>query len=594
MLDALNQSVSDTPVTEESTPVGAGFDFSDPKSPLAPFYLRTTHLLAIALLGFVFVFISHLHLWHTDVWGHVRYGQWMVEHRAIPDREPFCPWWDGRIPFTQFYTITQLAMYEVYALGERIAGGDEIHRMMGGVDFLRTLHSALTTAKLAVLFFVFQRLSGSRRIAFLGLLVVVVIDWLTWFVFRPQTFAQLWFAILLLPLSRPVLSRRAIVLIPVLLVLWATGHGSYVVAFAVLSALFLGRLIGIATDLEKRFAPWRDAQAMRLALVLLLSFVGVGLLNPYGFDFFARTLKFASHPSLQGGVNEWKPLSFHWGWGEDAYTGLHWIFIASLLGIVLTQLASPRAIPPDRLVLLLIFGVGLALQQRFAIWWAIIVPWVLMPRWAELAKHWPEKWTPKPSVPSFRKTAIALALMFALFMWSLPAGWFVTGPTALAKVAEIPNQPYSLSPGTPWELALEVKHPGSTNAPWAKAMTEILKQNYPNGAFTGSIMATPMQGDYLMWALAPDVPVTYSHMHLFHQDFWMELGIVGRGDPGWWDVLDKYRVNLVIVEAQYAQKLRDQLRKTKGWTILLDETDDAVKKPISLTRQLIAIRNKPL
>jgi hypothetical protein len=592
MPEELNQIRPSLPAEKEPSPLGAGFDFSDPNSPLAPFYLRTTHLLAIALLGMVFVFVSHRPLWHTDVWGHVRYGQWMVEHGAIPEREPFCPWWDGRIPFTQFYTLTQIAMFETYALGERLAGGDDIHRMMGGVDSLRTLHAGLTTAKLVFLLVAFLRLSGSLRIALLGLMAVLILDWTTWSVFRPQTFAQLWFAVLLVPLSRPVLSRRAIVLIPAFLVMWANGHGSYVVAFALIGAIFLGRLVEVMNDSPKRIAPWRDPQTIRLGAVLLLSFVGVGLLNPYGFSLYSRTMQFATHPSLQGGVGEWKPLPFYWGWGRDSDAGLHWIFIASLVAISLTQLASPRAIPAHRLVLLLMFGAGLALQQRFAIWWAMIVPWVLVPHWAELAERWPEKWKPTPSVPSFRKTAIALALVFAIFMWSLPAGWFITGFTPLAT--DKPDQPFSISTGTPWELAREVQHPGSCDAPWAKAMTGIFKRNYPGGAFTGSIMATPMQGDYLMWALAPNVPVTYSHMHLFHQDFWIELGIVGRGEPGWWDVLDKYRVNLIVVEAQYGTKLREQLRKTKGWTILLDETDDAAKKPIALTRQLIAVRNEPL
>jgi hypothetical protein len=197
-------------------------------------------------------------------------------------------------------------------------------------------------------------------------------------------------------------------------------------------------------------------------------------------------------------------------------------------------------------------------------------------------------------VPSFRKTAIGGTLVFAFFMWSAPAGWFVTGgPTVLGPSATDPTQPFSLSPGTPWELAREVKEPGSTQAAWAKPMAGILRANYPNGRFTGTIMATPMQGDYLMWALAPEVPVTYSHMHLFHPDYWEELAVVGQGRSGWQDVLEKYRVNLVIIEAQYGPKLREQLGRSSDWTIVLDETDDA-KKPIALTRQLIAIRNKPL
>jgi hypothetical protein len=577
-------------VGEDSTPIGAGIDFTDPNSPLARFYLRTAHVLAVAVVGVVFVLVSHVHLWHTDVWGHVRYGQWMVEHRAIPDREPFCPWWDGRIPFTQFYTLTQLAMYEVYHLGERLAGGDEVHRMMGGVDMLRLLHASLTAGRLAVLLFVFRRLAGSWRLALIGLLATVMLDFLTWSVFRPQTFAQLGFAVLLLPLSRPVLSRRALLLIPLLLVIWANGHGSYVVAFALLATILAGRLIEVVTEQN---APWNDPQTLRLSAVLAITLIAVGLLNPYGFELYSRTMQFASHPSLQGGVGEWKPLAFVWGWGTDSDAGLHWIFIASLLVLVATQLASRLPMKPHRLAVLLLFGLGISLQQRFAIWWAVIVPWVLMPQWVELAKEWPAWLTPAPSVPSFRKTAVAVLLLFALFMWSAPAGWFISGPTALGPSPTDPNQPFSLSVGTPWELAREVRHPGSTDAPWARPMAEIIRQNYPDGQFTGTIMATPMQGDYLMWALAPQVPVTYSHMHLFHPDYWEELAIVDQGRPGWLDVLEKYRVNLIVVEAQYGRKLRQQLQKTKGWTIVLDETDDS-RKPVPLTRQLIAIRNAPL
>jgi hypothetical protein len=107
-------------------------------------------------------------------------------------------------------------------------------------------------------------------------------------------------------------------------------------------------------------------------------------------------------------------------------------------------------------------------------------------------------------------------------------------------------------------------------------------------------MATPMQGDYLMWALAPDVPVTYAHIHLFHPDYWEELGVVGRGEPGWADVLEKYRVNLLVIEADYAPQLRALLKNSKEWVVLLDESGDAAKKPEVLTRQLIAIRTNPL
>jgi hypothetical protein len=576
-----DESETIVPPTSDEIPVpyGAGFDFADPNSPLAPYYLKTVHLLAIAFLGVVFVLATHFPLWHTDVWGHMKYGQWMVEHGRIPDREPFCPWWDGRVPFTQYYTWTQLVMYGGYAGGAALAGGDEVRRMAGGVEMLRLEHALLTVARFAVMLLVFLRAGGSWRVALLGLVAVAFLDLSNLAVFRPQTFAQLLFALLLVPLTRPVLSRRGMVLIPLLAVLWANGHGSYVVLFALLGTVLLGRTIECLTA-SPRVAPWYDPQVIRLGVTLAASLVGVGLLNPYGFELYTRTVQLAGHPSLQMAVTEWQPLTFAWD------RGWHWVYMGSLVVIALTQLACKTPIQAGHLTLLVVFGIGAALQNRFLIWWAMLVPWVLVPRWVELARDWPARWTPAPSVPTFRKTAIAAVLLFATFTWSGPAGWVMFGNPAEVETA--------VSKGTPWQVARQVSRPNDPAAAWNPELAEVIKTRYPGGKFTGTIMATPMQGDYLMWALAPDVPVTYAHIHLFHPDYWDELGVVGRGDPGWADVLDKYRVNLLVVEADYATKLREHLKNSKTWKVLLDEHMDAAAKPEPLTRQLIAVRLNPL
>lgn len=557
--------------------VGAGFDWSDPNSPLARYYLRTVHLVAVGFVGIVFALTSLFPLWHTDVWGHVKYGQWMVENGRLPDRELFCPWWDGRQEFTQFYTVTQVVMYLAYAAGAELAGGDEASRLAGGIEMLRTLHAVLTAARFVVLLVAFLRLTRSWPVSLLGLFAVAILDLSNLAVFRPQSFAQLFFAIMLVPLSRETLSRRAVVLLPLLCVLWVNSHGSYLVAFAVIGCLLTGRIVeGLASSPRK--LPWKDRHTQRLAATLILSIAAAALLNPYGFDFFRRTMELTRHPTLMMGVGEWKPLTFEWD------KGWHWVFMFSLAVIGGTQLASRRPIPPGHVLLLLAFGVGAALQLRFVIWWAMVVPWVMVPRWHELASWWPARLTPNQGTPSLRKTAVAILLGWATLMWSGIAGWAVSGkPTTLEM---------SASTGTPWQLARQVRNPDDQDSRTIVELDEILRTHYPNGRFTGTVMATPMQGDYLMWALAPDVPVTYSHIHLFHPDYWEELGLVGQGKPGWWDVLDKYRVNLLVVEADYADDLRTELKKSPGWRIVLDEAGDA-RKPNPMTRQLVAVRLNP-
>src|SRR5262245_36462064 len=82
------------PPPEEVPPLGAGIDFTDPNSPLAPYYLRASHLVAVALLGGIVILYSWFPLWHTDIWGHLKFGQWIVEHRELPEREPLCEFAD--------------------------------------------------------------------------------------------------------------------------------------------------------------------------------------------------------------------------------------------------------------------------------------------------------------------------------------------------------------------------------------------------------------------------------------------------------------------------------------------------------------------
>jgi hypothetical protein len=564
------------PAPDEPAPlrVGAGFDFADPDSPLAKFYLSTPQVVAVGVVMGVFALASFFPLWHTDVWGHMKYGRWMAEHGRIPDREPFSPWWDGRQPFTQFYTLTQLAMYGAYAAGAWAAGGDELHRMAGGVDALRTLHAGLTAARFAVLIAVFRRLApDSWGVVFAGLGAVVMLTLSNVSVFRPQTFAELYFAVLLLILTRERIGPAGMAGLPALLVVWANSHGSYVVGLVLPVILLAGRAVD---HVRNRGTVVPDAAWRRLALAWAVGLVAVAVLNPYGPDFFRRTVALASHPTLVGGVSEWQPLAFEWK------SGWHWVFMASLVVVAATAAAAPTPMPTSSVLLLLAFGLGAAMQTRFVVWWAMLVPWVLVPVWADIAAA--RKSAADPPPPTLRKTALAVLLGWALFMWTGVAAWLTTGhPQPVADGA---------SAGTTWRLARQLRRPHDPDARWNDDLARVLDAKYPGGRFTGTVMATPMLGDYLMWELSPDIPVTYAHMHLFPPDYWDQLGVVGRGEPGWWEVLDRYRVNLIVVEAEYSAGLIAQLKKTPEWTILVDETGDAAK-PNPLNRHLVAVRVVP-
>src|SRR4051794_10557423 len=46
-------------------------------------------LTAIVALAGLFLATSFYHLNHTDLWGHLSFGRWIVEHRELPTTDPW-------------------------------------------------------------------------------------------------------------------------------------------------------------------------------------------------------------------------------------------------------------------------------------------------------------------------------------------------------------------------------------------------------------------------------------------------------------------------------------------------------------------------
>jgi hypothetical protein len=562
-------------VEEPEAPVGAGINFDDPNSKLAPYYFTTGHVLAVLVIGFMASLATFVPLWHTDVWAHLKYGEWMLDHRAIPIEEPFSPWWTGEVPFTQFYTISHTLMALVFRLGSKLAGGDELNQIAGGIDALRTLHGLLHGLRLFLLWLAFRRVSGSLTTALSALVLVIMIDSVNIAVFRPQVFAQVYFAFLLYLVSGPF-SWRWVLPLPLFLAVWANTHGSFIIALAFITMLLLGHVLERLQDLVSLRA---DRKFYGLLYALFASVLAIGLLNPYGFQYYSRTLALTSHSSLNLGVSEWQPLYFSWG------MDWHWILIASLLVFLVTLYRSNRSCPPAHFLMILIIAAGMAVQQRFNIWLAMILPWVLAPHWAVLQKR-VESSEGESSPPTFRKTLLALAVAWSLTMWSTPVAWLrENSPTPIG---------HGTSPGTPWELAQVLQSKPFPNQPeWSIELERTIQTNYPSGQFVGSVFASPTKGEFLLWALPSQIPVTYSHMHLFPPQFWAELGSVAAGQSNSPDVLERYGVNLLIFEPMICPKLIKELENSSEWKIILDESN-LKTKVIPETRSFIAIRLTPL
>jgi hypothetical protein len=554
--------------------LGAGIDWSDPNSPLAPYYTTTGGLVAVGVLGLALFILSILPLWHTDFWVHLKYGEWIVANRSLPDREPLSPFTDKQTRMFDPQWLSQVGYHGVFRAGQSIARGDEAKRFAGGVEAVRLAHLFAAVAALGLLGLAYRRAADSVPWAVGGMVLVLVLMLGTFAVQRPQTLALACFAALLCVVSRATPTRRAPVLVPLVMVLWANIHGSFVAGFGLLAVVLIGRVIEVvrAEGWSGR-AVWRDDAARRLTMAFVASAVGVAVLNPYGPVIYLDVIRFVGHPNLRT-MAEWQPLDF------TQSRGGHWTYLATAVLIVATPLATRRMYTPTQLLLVLAFAVWPVFQQRMMTWWVPLVPWIIAPHWVAAAERW--GMAARENVPDFRKTALAVVLAVVAFIASPASTWLKTGKPRPPDTA--------LHPGTPYGLATALKGEPPGESERAKALAAALKE-LPGGRVTGPIFASESQGEFLLWALPGDMPVMmFNHAQLFDAGYWSECVTVKQAGPRWSEILDRHRATLVIVETDYHPQLRAALLRHPAWRIVLDES----RSPGDADSRLFVAVRKPL
>jgi hypothetical protein len=532
--------------------LGAGFDWSDPNSPLAHFYLTRAHVAAVGFLALVFAVLSHFPVWHTDFWGHLRFGEYIVQNHALPKHETFSgDFADQQAEYVNFQWLAQAGGYLLFDLGRHLAGGDADAQLGGGALMLSLAHATILTLRLALLLAAFRRLTHSIAWALAGVVLVTgMAAFNHLWILRPQVLGELAFAALLLALSRPVLSRRALVGVPLVMVFWANAHGSFPIGFVLLGTFLAGRVLQAAWNVERN-KPRSALRALRfalhserrLAIALLLSIAAVALLNPHGPALFLRSWELAGNRNVRD-MEEWKPLSV---------TGLAgYVFLGSVALLVPLLRWSPRPFTPTQVLLLLGFGVESLLHARVLTWWTTIFVWVILPHLQAVCEP---LWKGQPreeKQASLRWTVLAGLVAGVLLLWSLPAQWALWGerPSGMRRVVK----------GTPLREA------------------QLLKERYARDPGRGRVVYTSETlGEYLLWDLRLEPPVrvfAYTHAHLLTRAHWREWLQIKAGEPGWQEILDRHGVDYLVVERSRFEELVGMVKAAaERWEIV---TDDAI------------------
>ena len=250
--------------------------------------------LAPAVLLFVVMAGSANLLADGDTGWHLRSGDWILEHHAVPTSDFFSFTKPGQ-PWFAWEWLWEAS----FAL---------LHRMAGMPAVLLASVAVLCFTSLLLFQFI-RRQAGNDLIAF-AVTLLSVFGMSIHFLARPHLFSFL-FAVILLGLieSRRMSGRSAPWIAIPLFVLWANVHPGFAVGLIILAAYTAAELLGAITSTKPEERRFRMTGFQRYCLLTAACAIAP-LANPYGYHLYAHMLSFLSDPYVLRHVAEYMPIDF--------------------------------------------------------------------------------------------------------------------------------------------------------------------------------------------------------------------------------------------------------------------------------------------
>ncbi|HEX8978944.1 MAG TPA: hypothetical protein VF811_04480 [Parasulfuritortus sp.] len=475
----------------------------------------TSHALATAalLIAAFALGLSYPSTRDPDIWWHLKTGEWIVQHGAVPWSDPFGAHTAG-VLWVAYSWLAEVWFYLI----------DRYDPALG----LKAIQGLVAAATLGLVYVQAHCRSRRPRLALLAtaFAVVPLIPWWA----RPQMFSFLLMAATMLVLwwgqNR---ARRAFWFLPPIMALWANLHIYFVVGLGLMWLLLLWPWLSWLLEGRRR-DPLPSAYGLGIALAASLA----PLLNPYGATLFREILPLAAHATdnwPRNVIQELQSPDFHNWAGQMLFL---WIALFSL-----AFAGSGRRPPALTLLLFLV----LLFRALFAIRDIPFFIIVMLPLAVEhVAAAWPQPGQAASLASSFvSPVAVAKGV----------AHWLIA--VLLALLLAAPFVKYDRERGR---------------------LLQERDKDYPAGAVAYLLKARPSGpmlndfnwGGYLIHALSPAYPVYIDGRNqLYRRAFWDEYDKLRQCKPGWQKRLDATGARVVLWQAD--APLAALLRLSPEWTV---------------------------
>ena len=444
----------------------------------------------------------------TDMWWHLRTGQWQIENQEVVRVDHFSHTFTGE-PRTHYEWFAQIILYGLWSLGGDFAlslftatlatgGMAFLYRSSEGNTYLRAFAMILGASASAVFW--------SARPQMFSFFFSTVVIWILYLYKRKQT-DRLW-------------------LLPLLFLIWAQLHVGWSIGLIILGGTIAGEILNnLLKSKTDHIVSWQ--RGPRLVVFSVLSGL-VLLINPYGLDLLLVPFQTVSIGPLTQYIQEWNPPDF-------AMPEV-WPFVTLLILTALLMIRDWRKL--DWTEVILAGGsafLAVNASRNISFFAVVATPIVTYHLNALLIRRgWTLQTVKRPSKLMVRINVLLIVLI-------------AVGAFANLLVVADP------------EMVAD-----------AKAMTlpvgaiEYVNEEQPPGAMFNSYN----WGGYIMFH-AQDYPVFIDGRTDLYRDFvldWVRLTTAG---ANWREDFETFGINLVIVETNVP--LSDALRDEPGWTLAYED-----------------------
>ncbi len=467
----------------------------------------------IIFFGFCALFAAQK-ITDPDFWWHLKTGEWIWQHKAIPYVDPFSYTFKGA-EWINYEWLFHAVIYPIYQLSG-----------FGGLIIFVIIIALMT---FLILFFSCREVDGGNR--WLSITILFVALLVAWgrFAVRPQIISFLLLALylylLILHKEERITTRQLILFLIPAHILWVNVHGSFLLGIFLVGAYALGRFVPLALIHHRDLKPVLQDKKLQGLLFLCLLLVLASFFNPYTYRAFLIPIKTAAAKEALSSITEWIPVDIRF-LGVIAIDFTTWFRVLFLIGAVsfLIRLDNLRKV--EDVVIFLLFSYMAFKHIRFCTDFAIVTTPMIINNLAQFpwrVRRW--KWV------------FFLPLLILIIF-------------SANNVRKLINEK---------RLGLGVW----TNYP--EMTVNFLKEHNVRG----NIFNDYGYGGYLIWHLWPDIPVFIDGRTptIYDQDFlWLYSSSIQKKEV-WEKVAEQYGIDIALIN-DYRERGYDLLSHR------LDQNDD--------------------